>query len=127
MPECIECVDDCSPLIADHPHFLEIDVERRQIFRDIADVLVLDAGFWSRCGRKELAADHQERSCDNLFGTGRDGGWALITYRLASALFSVRFKTHQRRGPGQPRKHAGGMVEKKERCPSQGAGAVGFC
>ena len=27
----------------DHPHFLEIDADRRQIFRDIANVLVLGA------------------------------------------------------------------------------------
>src|SRR5262245_16457128 len=33
-PERIECVDDRSLLIADHPHFLEIDADRRQIFRD---------------------------------------------------------------------------------------------
>jgi thioredoxin reductase (NADPH) len=43
MPERIECVDDRSLLVADHPHFLEIDAERRQIFRNIADVLVLGA------------------------------------------------------------------------------------
>src|SRR6516162_8804824 len=36
MPERIECVDDCPLLVADHPHFLEINAERRQIFRDIA-------------------------------------------------------------------------------------------
>jgi hypothetical protein len=29
MPEGIECVDDRSLLVADHPHFLEIDAERR--------------------------------------------------------------------------------------------------
>src|SRR5262249_24605297 len=40
MPQRIECIDDRSLLIADHPHFLEIDADRRQIFRDIADVLV---------------------------------------------------------------------------------------
>jgi hypothetical protein len=43
VPERIDCVDDRSLLIADHPHFLEIDAERRQIFRDVADVLVLGA------------------------------------------------------------------------------------
>src|SRR5262245_19506887 len=36
-PELVECVDDRSLLIADHPHFLEIDADRRQIFRDIAN------------------------------------------------------------------------------------------
>jgi len=35
------CVEDRSLLIADHPRFLEIDADRRQIFRDIADVPVL--------------------------------------------------------------------------------------
>jgi hypothetical protein len=43
MPERIKCVDDRSLLIADHPHFFEINADRRQIFRDIADVLVLGA------------------------------------------------------------------------------------
>jgi hypothetical protein len=33
-PELIECVDDRSLLIADHPHFLEMDADRRQIFRE---------------------------------------------------------------------------------------------
>src|SRR6516225_9350409 len=42
-PERIECIDDRSLLVANHPHFLEIDADRRQIFRDIADVLVLGA------------------------------------------------------------------------------------
>ena len=64
MPERIECVDDRSP----HrrlPHFLEIDADRLQIFRDIADVLVLGAGG------QDLATDHQKRGRDNLFGSGR--------------------------------------------------------
>ncbi len=39
MPERIECIDDRFLLIADHPHFLEIDADRGQTFRDIADVL----------------------------------------------------------------------------------------
>jgi hypothetical protein len=43
MPERIECVDDRCLLIADHSHFLEIDADRCQIFRDIAAVLVLGA------------------------------------------------------------------------------------
>ena len=42
-PERIECVDDRSLLIADDPHFSEIDADRRQVFRDIVDVLVLGA------------------------------------------------------------------------------------
>src|SRR5262245_29164027 len=69
MAERIEGVDDCSLLVADHPHFLEIDAKRRQIFGDIADVLVLGAAG------QDLAADHQERGRDNLFGSGRAGGW----------------------------------------------------
>ena len=68
-PELVECVDDHCLLVADHPHFLEIDADRRQIFRDIADVLVLGAA------RQDLATDHQERSRDNLFGSRRVGGW----------------------------------------------------
>src|SRR5262245_16287583 len=69
MPERIECIDDRFLLIADHPHFLEIDADRSQTFRDIADVLVLGAAG------QDLAADHQERGRDNLFGSGRVGGW----------------------------------------------------
>src|SRR5262245_37664975 len=65
MPERTECVEDCSLLIADHPHFLEIDTDRSQIFRDIADVLVLGSAG------QDLAADHQECGRDNLFGSER--------------------------------------------------------
>src|SRR5262249_90557 len=68
MPERLEFVDDRSLLVADLPHFLEIDADRRQIFRDIADVLVLGAAG------QDLATDHQERGRDNLFGSGRSGG-----------------------------------------------------
>jgi hypothetical protein len=64
MPERIECVDDRCLLVANHPYFLETDAERRQIFRDIADVLVLGAAG------QDLAADHQERGRHNLFGSG---------------------------------------------------------
>jgi hypothetical protein len=69
MPERIDCVDDRSLLVANHPHFLEIDAERRQIVRDIAHVLVLGAAG------QDLATDHQERGRDNLLGSGRVGGW----------------------------------------------------
>jgi hypothetical protein len=55
MPERIDCVDDRSLLIADHPYFLKINANRRRIFRNIADVLVLGAAG------QDLAADHQER------------------------------------------------------------------
>jgi hypothetical protein len=34
-------IDDRCLLIADHPRFLELDVDRRQVFCDIADILVL--------------------------------------------------------------------------------------
>src|SRR5215813_4142454 len=69
MPERIECIDDRSLLIADHSHFLEIDADRGQILRDIADVLVLGAAG------QDLTTDHQERGRDNLFGSGRVDGW----------------------------------------------------
>ena len=36
-PERIECVDDRFLVIADDPHFSEIDADRRQVFRDIVD------------------------------------------------------------------------------------------
>src|SRR2546430_3937333 len=58
MPERIECVDDRSLLVADHPHFLEIDAERRQIFRNIAYVLVLGAAG------QDLATHHPQRGRD---------------------------------------------------------------
>jgi hypothetical protein len=69
MPERIECVDNCSPLVADHPHFLEIDAHRRQIFGDIANVLILGAAG------QDLAADHQERGRNGFFGSRRVGCW----------------------------------------------------
>ena len=79
MPELIECVEDRSLLIADHPHFLEIDTDRRQIFRDIADVLVLgSAGQEScqRCSAKKAQGDK------NFFylcpGAGRGGGRVVL-------------------------------------------------
>src|SRR5215470_1591020 len=49
-----ERVDNRSLLVANHPHFLEIDTHRRQIFGDIANVLILGATG------QDLAADHQE-------------------------------------------------------------------
>jgi len=48
---------------------LRSNANRRQIFVDIANVLILGAA------RQDLAADHQERGRDNLFGSGRRGGW----------------------------------------------------
>jgi len=33
MPERIECIDDRCLLVADHPHFPEIDADRRQVIR----------------------------------------------------------------------------------------------
>jgi hypothetical protein len=65
MPERIECVDDRCLLIADHSHFLEIYTECGQIFRDIADILVLGSA------RQDLVADHQQCGRDGLFGSGR--------------------------------------------------------
>jgi hypothetical protein len=61
MSERIERIDYRGLLVADHPHFPEIDTERGQIFRDIANVLVLGAA------RQDLVADHHERG--NLFGS----------------------------------------------------------
>ena len=52
MPKRIECVDDRFLLIAAHPHFFENDADRRQIFRDIADILVLVRPD------RDLATDH---------------------------------------------------------------------
>src|SRR6516164_4367496 len=58
MPERIERIYDRCLLVADHPYFLEIDADRRQIFRNVADVLVLGAAG------QDLATDHQERGRD---------------------------------------------------------------
>ena len=54
-------------LVTDHTHFPEIDPERGQIFRYIADVLILGAA------RQDLVADHQERG--DFFGSGCVGGY----------------------------------------------------
>jgi hypothetical protein len=59
MPERIECIDDRSLLIADHPH-----LDRRQIFRDIADILVLGAA------RQDFAADHQRAAVTTSLEAG---------------------------------------------------------
>jgi hypothetical protein len=65
-PKRLKRIDDRPLLVTDHPHFLEIDPERGQIFRDIADVPILGAAG------QDLVADHQE--CGDLFGSGRVGG-----------------------------------------------------
>jgi hypothetical protein len=67
MPQRIDCVDDRALLIADHPHFLEIDADRRQIFRNVADVLVRPDRI--------LLPITRERGRDSLFGSRRVGGW----------------------------------------------------
>src|SRR5262249_17784062 len=67
MPERIECVDDHRLLVADYAHFLEIDAGRRQIFRDIPDVLVPGAAS------QDLATDHQKGGRDILIGSGSVG------------------------------------------------------
>jgi len=74
MSERIERIDDRCFLVANHPYFLEIDAERRQIFRDIADVLVLGAAG------QDPVTDHRERGRDNLFGSGR-GIWPSPSVR----------------------------------------------
>jgi hypothetical protein len=52
---------------------------------------------------------------------------AMITYRVGIGPFSVRFKTHQRRGPRPVAKACReGGGQKKERCPSQGRGGAVF-
>ncbi len=66
MPERIERIDDRGLLVTDYPYFPEIDPERSQIFRDIADVLILGAAG------QDLVAYHQE--CGDRFGSGHIGG-----------------------------------------------------
>src|SRR5208337_1665990 len=66
VPERIDRIDDRPLLVADHPHFPEIDPERGQIFRDIADVLVLGAA------RQDFVANHQQGG--DLFRSGYVGG-----------------------------------------------------
>jgi hypothetical protein len=63
-PERIERVDDRSLLVADHPHFLEIDADRRQIFGDIADVLVLGAA------RQDLSPITRSAAVTTSFAAG---------------------------------------------------------
>ena len=58
----IERIDDRRLLVADHPHFHEVDAERGQIFGDVADVLVLGAAG------QDLVADHQQRGGDGVLG-----------------------------------------------------------
>src|SRR5262249_39779980 len=93
------------------PHFLEIDADRRQIFRDIADVLVLGAA------RQDLATDPQERGGDSLFGSGRVRGWHDHQDSSSSTVRST------------PSLAAGRLIGlwgcfEKRRCPSTGRGGV---
>src|SRR5262249_1535318 len=62
MPKRVKRVDDGTLLVADHPYFLEIDPERGEVFRDIADVLIRGAAG------QDFIADHQEGG--DLFGSG---------------------------------------------------------
>src|SRR5207244_13117446 len=68
-------------LVADHANLLEIDPERRQVFRDIADVLILGAAG------KDFIPDHQQRGGDVLLGCGRSCRWHVVTegWRPAAA------------------------------------------
>jgi hypothetical protein len=77
VPERIECVDNRSLLVANHPHFFEIDAPRRQIFGDIANVLILGAA----------RQDHQERGRDSPFGSGR-AAVGMITYEYSRRIHS---------------------------------------
>jgi hypothetical protein len=45
-------VNDCRLFVADYPHLSEMHAEGGQIFRDIADILVLGAA------RQDPVADH---------------------------------------------------------------------
>jgi hypothetical protein len=65
-PKRLKRIDDRPLLVTDHPHFLEIDPERGQIFRDIADVLILGAAG------QDSVADHHEGG--DLFRSGCVGG-----------------------------------------------------
>jgi hypothetical protein len=93
MPERIQCVDDRSLLVADHPDLLEVDADGGQILRDIADVLVLGAAG------QDLATDYQERGRDNLFGSERGGGWHDYTWEC-SGRGAQAHVTPSRGGPG---------------------------
>src|SRR5262249_13537953 len=83
MPERIERVYDRRLLVADHPHFHEIDAERGEIFRDIANVLILGAAG------QDLVADHQERSSNDFFGRGRIYG-CHVTSRTQQTADDLR-------------------------------------
>src|SRR6516165_766949 len=62
MPKRVKRIDDDTLLVAVHPYFLEIDPERGEVFRDIADVLILGAAG------QDFIANHQEGA--DLFGSG---------------------------------------------------------
>ena len=53
-PERVDGRDDVVLDIGDHPRFLDVDADLRQIFGDIAEVAVLGAP------RQDLVADHQD-------------------------------------------------------------------
>ena len=62
VPQRVERIDDRALLVADHADLHEIDADRGQIFRDIADVLVLGAAG------QDFVADHQQGGGDDLLG-----------------------------------------------------------
>ena len=118
MSERIDSVDDCSLLIADHPHFFEIDADRRQIFRDIADVLVLGSAG------QDLAADHQECGRDNPSLEANELAVGMITCEMFKGQDSWSSTPDQRRASAlRTVAYCGrGVVRKKRRCPSAGRG-----
>ena len=114
----MECVDDRSLLIADHPHFLKIDADRRQIFRNTADVLILgvrpdkilppitrSAAVTTSLEADELAVGMI--TCEMF--KGQDSWSSTPDQRRASALRTVAYCGR-------------GVVRKKRRCPSAGRG-----
>jgi hypothetical protein len=124
MPERIDCVDDA---------------DCRQTFRDIADVLVLDAGSSPWCGRTaSLEADELAavgvihlrafKAHELLLEFTRlIDTWDRPFFRATTCSRTPRFKWRQRRPPGQSRKRAGGMGEKKTGPIPRGAGAAHLC
>ena len=56
----VERGDDRGLVVGDHPHFLEVDADRGEVFGDVADVLVLGPAG------QDFVADHQDGGGDDL-------------------------------------------------------------
>ena len=103
----VERLDDLRLIVGDHPHFLQIDADRGEVFGDIADVLVLGPP------RQNLVADHQHGSGDDvglgthdtvLLGQSTRRSVTLAPAQATGSCTRLFIRQSQHRRPGDPAK-----------------------